>query len=120
MYNEALRNGGGTPQYSEEELAKFRSGEDLDNYPNKRHYDDLVSSGSGFQTDHYVSLSGGTERNSYMLSFNYLNQQGIVAETDYERYNIVLNMSSQIMDNLKVNVKFLMKKSGTVAKKSKV
>ncbi|WP_455622037.1 SusC/RagA family TonB-linked outer membrane protein [Parabacteroides sp.] len=110
MYNEALRNGGGTPQYSEEELAKFRSGEDPDNYPNKRHYDDLVSSGSGFQTDHYVSLSGGTERNSYMLSFNYLNQQGIVAETDYERYNVALNMSSLITENLKVNVKFLGKK----------
>ena len=32
MYNEALINGGGNPQYSAEEIAKFKSGEDPDNY----------------------------------------------------------------------------------------
>src|SRR5690606_25440825 len=55
MINEALQNAGGNHQYSAEEIAKFRSGEDPDNYPNKRHYDDLITSGSGFQTEHYLS-----------------------------------------------------------------
>ena len=106
MYNEALINGGGSPQYTADEIAKFKSGEDPDNYPNKRHYDDLINSGSGFQTNHYLGLTGGTEKNSYMFSLSYLNQKGIVAETNYQRYNVMFNASSKLRDNFKVNVKF--------------
>lgn len=106
MYNEALINGGSSPQYTADEIAKFKSGEDPDNYPNKRHYDDLISSGSGFQTNHYIGLTGGNDKNSYMFSLGYLNQNGIVAETNYRRYNVMFNASSKLRDNFKVNVKF--------------
>ena len=106
MYNEALINGGSNPQYTAEEIAKFKSGEDPDNYPNKRHYDDLISSGNGFQTNHYLSLTGGTEKSAYMFSLGYLKQEGIVDKTDYQRYNVMFNINSKLLDNLKVNVKF--------------
>ncbi len=105
MYNEALTNAGGSPQYSADEIAKFKSGEDPDNYPNKRHYDDLIRSGSGFQTDHYLSFTGGTARNAYMFSLGYLNQDGLVAETYYKRYNVLLNIDSKLKENLVLNVK---------------
>ncbi len=72
MYNEALINGGSSPQYTADEIAKFKSGEVPDNYPNKRHYDDLISSGSGFQTNHYIGLTGGNDKNSYMFSLGRL------------------------------------------------
>ncbi len=104
-YNEALTNAGGSPQYSAEEIAKFKSGVDPDNYPNAQHYNDLITSGSGFQTDHHLSFTGGTARNSYMFSLAYLDQYGIVAETNYKRYNILLNVNSKIKDNLVLNVK---------------
>ncbi|WP_270633708.1 TonB-dependent receptor [Parabacteroides goldsteinii] len=106
LYNEALINSGGSPQYTAEEIAKFKSGEDPDNYPNKRHYDDLISSGNGFQTNQYVGITGGTEKNSYMFSLGYLNQNGIVDETNYKRYNVMFNANSRIRDNFKINVKF--------------
>lgn len=106
MYNEALTNAGGNPQYSAEEIAKFRSGEDPDNYPNKRHYDDLISSGSGFLTNHHLSFTGGTEKSSYMFSLGFLNQEGIVARTDYKRYNVMFNVSSKLLDNFKIKAKF--------------
>lgn len=104
-YNEALTNAGGSPQYSAEEIAKFKSGVDPDYYPNKKHYYDLITSGSGFQTDHHLSFTGGTNRNTYMLSLGYLNQEGIVAETYYKRYNILLNVDSKLRENLNLNVK---------------
>ena len=62
LYNEALINSGGSPQYTAEEIAKFKSGEDPDNYPNKRYYDDLISSGNGFQTNQYVGITGVRKR----------------------------------------------------------
>lgn len=106
MYNEALINGGSSPQYTTEEIAKFKSGEDPDNYANKRHYDDLIRSGNGFQTNHHVGVTGGTDKSSYMFSVGYLSQNGIVAETNYKRYNVMFNASSQLRDNFKLNVKF--------------
>ncbi|MDR2969794.1 MAG: TonB-dependent receptor [Tannerellaceae bacterium] len=106
MYNDALVNAGGSPQYSEEEIVKFQSGEDPDNYANKRHYDDLISSGSGFQTNHHLSFAGGTENTSYMFSLSYMNQEGIVAKTNYKRYNVMFNVSSNIFDNFKINARF--------------
>jgi len=105
MYNEALTNAGGSPQYSAEEIAKFKSGVDPDYYPNVNHYKDLISSGSGIQTDHYLSFTGGSARNSYLFSVGYLDQTGLVAETYYKRYNVLLNIDSKIRDNLKLNVK---------------
>ena len=106
MYNEALTNGGGSPQYSADEIAKFKSGVDPDNYPNVDHYYNLVHSGSGFQTDHHLSFSGGTEKSSYLFSFGYLKQDGLVARTSYDRYTVLLNMDSKLKDNLVLNVKF--------------
>jgi|WetSurMetagenome_2_1015567.scaffolds.fasta_scaffold00436_14 TonB-dependent starch-binding outer membrane protein SusC len=106
MYNEAQTNAGGSPQYSDEEIAKFKSGVDPDNYPNKRHYYDLIHSGNGFQTDHHLSFSGGSAKNTYLLSLGYLDQTGLVARTYYKRYNILLNIDSKLKDNLTLNVKF--------------
>jgi TonB-dependent starch-binding outer membrane protein SusC len=110
MYNEALTNAGGSPQYSSEEIAKFKSGEDPDNYPNKRHYDDLINSGSGFQMDHHLSFTGGTEKSSYMFSLGFLDQEGLIDETNYKRYNLLLNVKSDIKDNVVLNVKIAGKK----------
>jgi TonB-dependent starch-binding outer membrane protein SusC len=106
MYNEALTNAGGSPQYSADEIAKFKSGADPDNYPNKKHFDDLISSGSGLQTDHHLSMSGGSEKNTFMFSLGYLNQAGLIAETNYTRYNAMLNVESKLKDNLVLKVKF--------------
>lgn len=114
MYNEALVNGGGSPAYTAEEIAKFKSGEDPDYYPNTRHYDDLITSGSGFQTSHHLSFQGGTARNAYMFSVGYLNQDGLVAETYFKRYNVLLNVDSKLTDKLTLNVKL----SGRTSKDS--
>lgn len=106
MYNEALTNAGGSPQYSADEIAKFKSGEDPDNYPNKKHFYDLINSGNAIQTDHHLSMSGGTDKNTFMFSVGYLDQNGLIAETNFKRYNALLNIESKLKDNLTLKVKF--------------
>lgn len=37
---------------------------------------------------HYLSLSGGSEKNSYYVSLGYSQNNGLVKKTDYDRYNV--------------------------------
>ncbi len=49
---------------------------------------------------HELSVSGGTENTRYTFSGSYTQQDGIVLNTDYERFNFRTNVSSQISKNL--------------------
>ena len=90
--------------YTADQIAKYKDGSDPDNFPNVPHLKNLLNSGSGFQTNHNVSFMGGDEKNSYLLSLGYLNQDGLVAENSYARYNFGLNFDSQIKKNLNLKV----------------
>ena len=100
LRNEANANMGSGPVYSVDEINKFRSGSDPDNYPNVPHLKNLLNSGSGFQTNHNLSFTGGDARNSYLFSLGYLHQDGIVTKNNYNKYNFLLNVDSKIKDNL--------------------
>lgn len=104
MINEALTNDGNSPEYSAEDIENFKAGSDPDLYPNKRHYDDLISSGSGIQTSHHLNVMGGNEKSSYMVSFGYMNQEGLVAETFFKRYNVRANFDNKISEKLKMSL----------------
>lgn len=90
--------------YTADQIAKYKDGSDPDNYPNVPHLQNLLNSGSGFQTNHSVSFMGGDEKNSYLLSLGYLSQYGLVTENNYSRYNFGLNFDSQIKKNLNLKV----------------
>src|SRR5690606_32227249 len=50
---------------------------------------------------HSIGVSGGGERTSYNLSFNYLDQVGIVHNSGLKRGNLRLNLDNSINDRLK-------------------
>ncbi|MDR2816479.1 MAG: TonB-dependent receptor [Proteiniphilum sp.] len=95
MYNEAI----GREAYSAEDIAKYRSGVDPDNYPNTNFLKETFSR-SGIQTGHHMSLTGGTNTSRYFASFGYLDQQGLVERNNYRRYNGRLNLISDLFSNL--------------------
>jgi TonB-linked SusC/RagA family outer membrane protein len=43
---------------------------------------------TAYGTDNSLSVSGGSERTQYYLSFGYLKNEGIIRGTDFTRYNI--------------------------------
>jgi TonB-dependent starch-binding outer membrane protein SusC len=104
LKNEANENEGLAKTYTDEEIAKYKSGSDPDNYPNVPHLKNLVTSGSGFQTNHNLNFMGGEGKNSYLFSLGYLHQDGIVTKDHYDRYNFLLNFDSKIKENLKLKV----------------
>lgn len=51
-----------------------------------------------------VSVSGGAENTRYTFSGSYTNQEGIVINTDYERFNFRTNVSSKISNSINVGM----------------
>lgn len=90
--------------YTPEQIAKYKDGSDPDNYPNVPHLKNLLSTGSGFQTNHNLNFMGGDDKNSFLFSLGYLNQDYIVAKDNYEQYNFGLNFDSKIKENLRLKV----------------
>lgn len=62
-------------------------------------WQDLVyRKGSGQQ--HQVTVSGGNEKTSFLISGNYVNQKGIVNNSGFKRYVLRTNLTTQINKNL--------------------
>jgi TonB-linked SusC/RagA family outer membrane protein len=54
------------------------------------------------QQQYQVTASGGNENVQYLLSAEYLNQDGIVIESNFERYSFRSNIDAQLTENLKI------------------
>ncbi|WP_117884720.1 SusC/RagA family TonB-linked outer membrane protein [Aureibaculum luteum] len=71
---------------------------DLTTVPVTRYdYQDMVFQNS-MGTDNYVSVSGGNEKTNYFTSFSYLNNEGIMKSTDYERIGGRIRINQEIND----------------------
>ncbi|MCC6459133.1 MAG: TonB-dependent receptor [Saprospiraceae bacterium] len=60
-----------------------------------------------------LALSGGTEKTRYLLSTNYLNNEGIVKPARFDRYSIRLNLDNQATRWLKVGTSLNVLRSKT-------
>jgi TonB-linked SusC/RagA family outer membrane protein len=101
-YNEAMINMGKAPAFTEEQIKKYKDGSDPDNYPNVNHLKWLLNSGSGFHQRHTLNIRGG-ERISQNLSLGYLKQEGMTAKTSNERFSVLLNTNSKLLETLSLD-----------------
>jgi TonB-dependent starch-binding outer membrane protein SusC len=53
---------------------------------------------------HNLSISGGSESGTYLLSFGYFGQDGIMKTTNAERYNLRLNSDYNVNSRLKTGI----------------
>lgn len=53
-------------------------------------------------TNHQVSVSGGSDKSTYNVSFGYLKQEGIVSTNKFERYTLKLQNDFQVIPRLKL------------------
>lgn len=114
LRNEAERNMGRTPTFSEEDLRIYQSGEDPIFHPDKNWIDELIRPLS-FQQSYNVNLSGGTEGVRYFTSLGYFNQFGgynkpeqdfgFSPEHNYDRYNLRMNFDFDVTKELLLSVK---------------
>lgn len=98
--NQALVNGGGKDLFPNDMVSAFATGTDPYKYPNTDWYDYLYR--TAFMHEHNLSIKGGTKKVSTFLSLNYLNQEGIMQNTNSERFGIRANLEYQVNSWLKV------------------
>jgi len=81
---------------------------------------DLLGAGTDWQnelftkapmTSHNLSITGGSDKNTYAIGAGYLNQDGIAVGSGFERYNLRANIDTQIKKWLKAGVNFAVSNS---------
>ncbi len=55
-----------------------------------------------------LGISGGTDKANYLLSLNYMNQEGIVLNNDFERYSVRINSDYQLWGRVKLGQSLVM------------
>lgn len=101
LHNEFTRNAGMTPQYDETALEKIKSGNDP-LYPNQSGFDRVYR--NAFMHNHHVNLNGGSDNLNYAFMFGYLNQEGIMMKTDYERFTFRSNFDSYFFSDKRLRL----------------
>ena len=88
----------GSPIYTEQDFEAFRNGTRKD-----ANWNELILAKWVPQTQHDISISGGTEKYQYYVSMGYLYQEGFFKSGDlnYDKYNIRANITAQIVNGLK-------------------
>jgi TonB-linked SusC/RagA family outer membrane protein len=66
-------------------------------------YDAIYNKGA-LRHEHTLSMTGGSDRTNYMLSLGYINEDGILVNTGFQRYNARANVDSQITDWFKTGL----------------
>lgn len=62
----------------------------------------LLFNEAAVRTEHGLTASGGSGSSTYFFSANYLNQEGSISESDFERVTTRLNMTSNLNDWLRI------------------
>lgn len=97
--------GGMNQVYSAEQIEKFRNGSDPLNYPNTNWANEVLRK-SAPQSQHSLSLRGGSEAVKYYLSLGTLSQDALYknSATKYDQYNFRSNIDGTVSDNFKIGL----------------
>lgn len=85
--------------FSPVELASIAAGRSTD-------YQNLMLE-TGNSMNHSLSVRGGSDRTRFNLSFNYMNDRGIISIQDFNRYAMRINLDHDISDRIRVGASVL-------------
>lgn len=103
LRNEAYDNDGLPIPYSETDLQKFKDGSDPDHYANSDWLGTLLSE-NGLFHNHHLSIIGGTEGLKYSLAVGYHNKDGLIPNSDYNKFSVRSNIDAKINSRLDIGL----------------
>lgn len=68
---------------------------------------------TGFQSQHNISVTGGTEMTKYLVSGNFFKQNGVVKNNDMERYTGRINLEQQVSKYVNIGVNMTLSRNQT-------
>ena len=71
--------------------------------------DDEVFSSSAITQDHYLNITGGTDKSTFASSVGYYNEDGMIKGTGFQRFSGSFNASYKILPilNVKAGVSYV-------------
>lgn len=100
LFNEMSMNNinGGSWVFGEDAFEAYRNGT-----RRTTDWNDLIISNVAPQTQHDISISGGTEKTKFYISMGYFYQEGIFRSGDlnYNKFNLRSNISTEITKGIK-------------------
>lgn len=100
LWNSAFTNSGSNPLFPQEVIDAFRTGNDPYKYPSTNYFDEVFR--TSFTTQHNLSATIGGKKSHSYISLGYLNNDGIIKNTNSERYNLTINTEAKVNDWLKI------------------
>ena len=91
LSNQANINAGISPRYSQTDIDTAQT----------YNYLDLILERAA-QTSHALTVSGGDQQTRYLVSGSYLNQDGVVINTNFRRYGARLNLDRELNSRLRI------------------
>lgn len=112
MINEAYTNTGRSPLYSQALVDEYIAGRgtDPDRYPDTD-WQRLTMKNSGFMQNHHIGLSSGGEKIKLLGSLGYMDQDGIIPNTNFKRYNLRLNTDVSLHEKFSIAMDVFLSKS---------
>ncbi|WP_143310531.1 SusC/RagA family TonB-linked outer membrane protein [Chitinophaga vietnamensis] len=100
LWNSAVVNSGGDPLFPANVIDSFSKHNDPYLYPNTDFYKQIFRTAP--ITEHNISVRGGSAKQNFFLSANYLSQDGIIKQTNSKRYGVNFSLNNKIKDWLEV------------------
>ena len=98
LFNKALEHTGGdiaTKGYEQEWIDAYKNAAPDDpQYPNHDWYGDVIKTAPMQQ--HFLSVNGGKNGTTYNFGLGYLDQDGMVIQTGYKRYDAQVNLKTNL------------------------
>ena len=76
---------------------------------------DQLQNKNAFRHEHQFSVNGGSDKTKYALSLGYLNEDGILKTTNFQRYNARANVNTEVTKWFSTNLNMSMAHSVTNA-----
>lgn len=111
LWNTAFTNSGSDPLFPNDVIEAFRNGNDPYRYPSTNYFDEVFR--NAFTTQHNLSATVGGKKSHSYISLGYLNNNGIIKNTDSERYSLTVNTEAKVTDWLKMGARARMMRKTT-------
>ena len=112
LINEAYTNTGRSPLYTAQQIQDYitKGPTDRDQFPDTD-WQKLTLKNSGFMQSHYIAMNGGTDKVKVLGSFSYLNQDGIIPNTGFKRYNLRINTDAKLSSKVSTSMDIFLRRT---------
>ncbi len=104
LKNTIAENEGLPKPYSEEVIQKYRDGSDPDAYPSEKILDIIVNRNARL-VYHNLEISGGADRINYYAGLGYQSQEGMWANSNAKRFNLIMNVDARVTNSTTLSLK---------------